>query len=53
MSSMFSGCYKLSSLPDISNWDTNNVINTNYMFDECYSLSKQDIPNIFKNDHLI
>ena len=32
---MFSGSSSLSSLPDISKWDTNNVINMRFMFSEC------------------
>ena len=32
ISFMFSGCSSLSSLPDISNWNTNNVTNMNGMF---------------------
>jgi len=31
MSYMFSGCSSLSSLPDISKWNTNNVRNMSYM----------------------
>ena len=32
MSNMFNGI-KLNSLPDISKWDTTNVTNMSYMFD--------------------
>ena len=32
MSGMFSECKSLSSLPDISKWNTNNVTNMSYMF---------------------
>ena len=32
MNSMFSGCSSLSSLPDISKWNTNKVTNMSYMF---------------------
>ena len=32
---MFSGCSSFSSLPDISKWNTNNVINMNHMFNGC------------------
>ena len=32
MSSMFSRCSSLSSLPDISKWNTNNVTNMSYIF---------------------
>ena len=35
---MFSSCSKLSSLSDISKWNTNNVTNMSYMFYECSSL---------------
>ena len=45
MSHMFSDCYSLESLPDISNWDTKNVNNMSYMFIGCDSLRK--IPNKF------
>ena len=43
---MFNECRSLSSIPDISKWNTNNVININYMFTECLSLSS--IPDISK-----
>ena len=36
---MFIQCSLLSSLPDISNWNINNVINMNGMFYGCPSLS--------------
>ena len=39
MKNMFSWCESLSSLPDISKWNTNNVNNMSYMFDGCESLS--------------
>ena len=32
---MFSNCSSLSSLPDISKWNTNNVIEIYYIFDGC------------------
>ena len=38
MSYMFHGCTSLSSLPDISKWDTKNVTNMSYMFYWCSSL---------------
>jgi len=44
MSFMFSECSDL--LPDISKWNTNNVIDYEDIFDQCVKLSK--IPNIFK-----
>ena len=43
---MFCGCSSLSSLPDISNWNTNNVINMSSMFRGCSSLSS--LPDISK-----
>ena len=46
MSSMFSNCYKLSSLPDISNWDTKKVTNMNGMFCNCNKLIS--LPDISK-----
>ena len=48
MGGMFKGCSSLSSLPDISNWDTKNVTNMSYMFRECSSLSS--LPDISKWD---
>ena len=39
MSYMFNECYSLSSLSDISSWNTNNVTNMSYMFHRCSSLS--------------
>ena len=38
MSYMFDGCKSLTSLPDISNWNTNNVTNMSFMFSEYNSL---------------
>ena len=32
---MFYDCESLSSLPDISKWKTNNVINMSGIFNEC------------------
>ena len=46
MSYMFYKCSSLSSLPDISKWNTSNVNNMSYMFYECSSLSS--IPDISK-----
>ena len=43
---MFSHCKSLSSLPDISKWNTNNVTNHENIFNKCLKLSK--LPNIFK-----
>ena len=46
MSYMFSRCNSLASLPDISNWNTNNVTNMSYMFYGCKSLTSfPDISN--------
>ena len=43
---MFYECSSLSSLPDISNWNTNNVYDMTKMFYECSSLSTlPDISN--------
>ena len=46
MSYMFYRCSSLSSLPDISKWNTNNVTNMCYMFNYCSSLSL--LPDISK-----
>ena len=46
MSYMFSWCSSLSSLPDISKWDTSNVNNMSYIFSYCRSLSS--LPDISK-----
>ena len=46
ISYMFFGCSSLSSLPDISKWNSNNVNNMSYMFDRCSSLSS--LPDISK-----
>jgi len=46
MGGMFSECKSLSSLPDISKWNTNNVTNMSVMFIECKSLSS--LPDISK-----
>ena len=45
MSYMFYGCKSLTSLPDISNWNTNNVTNMRDMFYECNSLPLKFIIN--------
>ena len=47
MSYMFSDCNALTSLPDISKWDTKNVTNMSDMFSGCNAL--KNIPNKFKN----
>ena len=43
-SNMFSYCSSLSSLPDISKWNTSNVTNMSFMFSWCSSLSS--LPDI-------
>ena len=45
---MFSNCSSLSSLPDISKWDTKNITDMSYMFRGCSSLSS--LPDISKLD---
>ena len=39
MSYMFHGYDSLSSLLDISKWNTNKVTDMSFMFHDCYSLS--------------
>ena len=46
MSYMFDECFSLSSLPDLSKWNTNNVTNMSYMFCGLYSLIS--LPDISK-----
>ena len=46
MSHMFCNCNTLLSLPDISQFDTKDVIDMSYMFYSCYSL--QSLPDISK-----
>ena len=41
---MFSYCKSLSFIPDISKWNTKNIINANRMFFACSSLIK--LPDI-------
>ena len=48
MSKMFCVCETLSSLPDISKWDTSKVTNIRGMFDCCFILSS--LPDISKWD---
>ena len=43
---MFNACSSLSSLPDISNWNTSNVNKMLFMFNECSKLSS--LPDISK-----
>ena len=43
---MYCRCSSLSSLPDISKWNTKNITNMIYMFNGCSSLSSlPDISN--------
>ena len=52
MGKMFNFCNSLNSLPDISKWNTKNVISMEGMFSNCESLkilpdiSKWDIKNV-------
>ena len=39
MSCMFANCESLSSLPDISKWNINNVTDMKAMFQKCSSLT--------------
>ena len=48
MISLFDECQSLVSLPDISNWITDNVTEINYMFRKCQSLKL--IPDISKRN---
>ena len=43
---MFFGCKGLNNLPDISKWNTSNVIDMNYMFCRCKALTS--VPDISK-----
>ena len=46
MDGMFTNCSSLISLPDISKWNTKNVIDLDDIFDGCLSLySFPDIDN--------
>ena len=46
MRDMFYDCESLSSLPDISKWDTQKVTNISYMLSNCKSLLS--LPDISK-----
>ena len=48
MSSMFYECNSLSSLPDISKWNTSNVTTMGDMFNDCKKTL--NIPSKFKNN---
>ena len=39
MKGIFSGCKSLSSIPDISKWDTHNVIIMTALFNDCSNLT--------------
>ena len=49
MSYMYYGCSSLKEL-NISNFNTNNVINMSYMFSYCSSLKELNISNFNMND---
>ena len=56
MNNIFSNCSSLSSIPDISSWNLNNVYNINSLFENCFSLTSfpkltnlNDIKIIFNN----
>ena len=50
MSGMFYNCSSLSSLPDISKWNTNNVENMSWMFCDCSSLKELNLNNFNTNN---
>ena len=43
---MFAGCTSLIALPDISNWNTQNITDMNNLFHNCSSL--KSLPDISK-----
>jgi len=45
---LFSGCSSLFTIPDISNWNTKEVMNFNSVFSGCSSLI--ELPDISKCD---
>ena len=53
MNGMFFGCSTLSSLPDISIWDTNNVTDMNHMFYGCSSLFSLPDISIWNTNNVI
>ena len=54
MEGMFSECKSLISIPDISIWETSQVIKMVNMFAECYSLiSLPDISKWKLNEYII
>ena len=48
MSEMFCNCISLTSLPDISKWSTDNMIDMSRIFINCYSLLS--LPDISKRN---
>ena len=58
ITSMFNGCKSLKFLPDISNLNTNKIINMSYIFNDCESLislpdlSKWDTTNVNNMSYL-
>ena len=48
MSDIFSDCSKISSLPDISKWNTNHLENNYNMFEGCNKLVNKPIIEIKK-----
>ena len=48
MKEVFTNCFSLEELPDISTWNTSNVVDMTSLFENCTSLVK--IPNIIKWD---
>ena len=46
MNNLFNGCNSLSSLTDLSKWDTTNVNNMSFIFYNCYEL--ESLPDISK-----
>ena len=51
MNSMFYECRSLSSLPDISKWNTDNVTNMNFLFYNCNSLFSLSDISKWKNSN--
>ena len=54
MGFLFSYCSSLIKLPDISNWDVNNVTNMGEIFSECSSLKcLPNLSKLFNNSKII
>ena len=49
MSGIFFGCISLSSIPDISKWNTVNIKDMSYIFSKCTSLVS--LPDVSKQNH--